>query len=477
MTELTIQDEQENGDAQAANRMLAALSSLLVDRQTLAGKLGETFEGDRKVYKEAGYPTTITPEMYLNRYRRQPAARRIIDMPVRTTWRNPPDIVEHDNEDGTEFTDAWEGMVDRLGVWREFERADRLSRLGRFGLLLIGVADTDDSQLQEPLEAIRGPEDVIFLSSFSERHVQIRKWVDDPTVPEFGTPELYQVDLSSGTEGFQKTTSIVHRSRVLHIVEDPLEDDVFGVPALEPVFNDLLDLEKIGAGTAEGFWQNAARILFGNLGEDVDIGDAELDDMGDAFEEVAHKLRRHILTQGLEDLQWLDGSTPDPTGAADNVYKNLSAGSGIPLRMLRGSETGERSSTEDQKSFLGMVSEREDQHVGPKIIRAFIDRLVEFGGLPQPGSDGYEVQWPTRFETPEKDEAEIDHTRAQAAKELTAMGGDPLKLVEITEEGRVTLRPTGEREALTPEDLEPPEMAPPEPPPFGGGVEEGDEEE
>ena len=85
------------------------------------------------------------------------------------------------------------------------------------------------------------------------------------------------------------------------------------------------------------------------------------------------------------------------------------------------------------------------------ILRPFIDKLIEIGGLPKPGREGYEVVWPPLFQESEKEMAEANKLRAEAAKALTPVGGDPAELVEIDAERNVWLRPSGEREEI---DLE-----------------------
>ena len=47
------------------------------------------------------------------------------------------------------------------------------------------------------------------------------------------------------------------------------------------------------------------------------------------------------------DVHELGGELQDPTGAIDNILKLISAGTGIPLRKLTGSERGELASTQD----------------------------------------------------------------------------------------------------------------------------------
>ena len=93
-------------------------------------------------------------------------------------------------------------------------------------------------------------------------------------------------------------------------------------------------------------------------------------------------------------------------------------------------------------------------------MRPLIDRWVAINALPRPGTAGYDVVWPPLFREPEKDIAEANRTRAEAAKALTPLGGSPLDLVEIDDERNVWLRPTPERDALTEEELQPPEPEP-----------------
>lgn len=439
--------EKVRGASTALNRVNGdrqAVQSLKTDRLRAFRKAGFQYGGERDIWTVAGYPEeqNLDAHHYYQRYDRQHIAGRLVDMAPQATWRHAPTIHE-DGDTDTEFAGAVQELMDRddLRFVHRLERLDRQSRIGRFGGMLIGQATLTDRDLRTEMEPMQGPEDVIYLSTFDERHIEVEDWEDDPSEERFGLPTLYRVDLSSGVTGFPDADAVVHWSRIIHVAEDRLSDEIYGRPALKRVFNLLVDLEKITAATAEAYWQLADQILLASLDPDMEVGDNQMDEFGEAIEEMYHDLRRQISGQGI-DLDWVGGDTPDPSDPV-TLYMRLIASAaqpGIPTRMLFGSETGERASTQDKKTWHETISSRQEQHAEPVILRATLNRLQEYGALPE--SEDYGVKWPNLFELPESEEAEIDSQRADAAASLTPVGGDPMERVRITDEGRVELEPT-----------------------------------
>lgn len=432
-----------NGNAQQG---LGDWDSTRVNRLRFARKAGLQYGNVRDVYTVAGYipEGDLDFDHYWSRYERQHIAGRIVDMLPQTTWREAPDIVEPDMdlEEGTEFTNAFTNLADRLQLFSKCERIDRLSRIGRYGVLFIGTEGADQS-LKSPIESVGGPDGVLYLSAYHEGDCSIQKWDDDPRSPRFGHPEIYRLEISTGVANFGTAQLDVHWSRIIHVAEDLLADEVFGRPALKRVMNLLMDLEKITASTAEAYWQLADKILMLSIDPRTKMGTQDRNKLGEAAEEMIHDLRRQIVGQGI-DAQWLGGDTPDPGDAADLYMMLISAATGYPKRVLFGSETGERASTEDQKQYLGTVQERETNHAEPNILRPIISRFMEIGALPN--VEEYEIVWPNRFQLDEAQEAELSKTRAETAKALTGVGGDPGERVVIDEDSRVRLKSTQELE-------------------------------
>lgn len=434
----------------AAEKML----TLAMGRSEFARKAGLQYSGDRDLFTVAGYVPEGEEkfEHYWSLYQRNPIARRIVSMAPKTTWRNPPVLVEDgaDPEEGTELSRALSDVADRTALWRKCDQVDRLSRIGRYGVLLIGVPG-EDMALKEEMPRLTGPDDVLYLQAYHEKDAKIEEWERDTQNPRFGLPRLYKIRLAESGGGWTETKATVHWSRVIHVCEDPLGGDVYGQPVLKPLLNTCYDLEKITACTAESYWQQATRILSARIGPDATMTDAELEDLQDVLEEAAyHDLRRMVMTRGV-DLGWLDSEPPDPSSVADLYLMLMAAGSGIPRRILFGTETGERASQQDERQWFGYISERQEHQAEPGILRPFADRLIEYGGLPRARADNYTLQWDPLYEENAAEIAGANKTRAEAAKALTPIGGDPTELVEVDEDRNVWLRPTeGEQRPTIP---------------------------
>lgn len=433
--------------ARAMERRVMTVASDIL-RERMSQLAGLQYGDKRDVYKVAGYPNEYRFEEGWSRYRRQGIARRLVDLPAQRTWRKRPEVSVGEAGEDSEFVDEWTALWDRVGMARTCERVDRLASIGKYALLYMAFGDvTADQELKRPVEGLEGPDDLIGVRAFKQSDVTLGDEVEDHRDPDHGKPAFYKINF--GTKKGQDNEQLrvkVHRSRVIHVVEDPLDNDVEGLPRLERAINRLIDLEKLPAATAEAFWQLAVKILAISVDPDASLTDTQWDDLDDEFEEIVHDLRRHFMGQGIE-MDFIGGDEPDPSGAGDFILTLLTASYGIPKRVFLGTETGERASQQDERAFLGLIGDRIEQYAEPTIVRPWTDRLVEFGVLPDPG-EPYSLHWPPLKELDEMDEAEIDKARAEVASALTPVGGDPKRFVEITEEGRIRLIPDVEREEI-----------------------------
>jgi hypothetical protein len=98
-----------------------AINDTLAGRPRLVQRLaGIQYGGHRDIYSAAGYPAQgqVKFAHYYGLYTRGDVAGRIVDMPAKTTWRTPPQIVETGQpEDGTAFTQAFNKLAQRLKLW------------------------------------------------------------------------------------------------------------------------------------------------------------------------------------------------------------------------------------------------------------------------------------------------------------------------------------------------------------------------
>lgn len=406
------------------DQQIVTMSSVM-GRALLSRALGggTQFNGVRDMYEVLGYPREILFSSYLEKYLRQDIAGKVIDLPAQDTWRKPPKIKDGDEDSSMEgvrspFLQGIQYLVEKRRMWHYLQRVDRLAGVGRYGVLLIGT--TGAAKLSDELLAnsLRTPQDVLYLSVFSEGSAMITSLNRDTNNERFGLPAQYTITFGEGLGA-----EPVHWSRVLHVAEDLLEDDIYGLPRLQRVYNRLEDLIKQVGGGSEATWKNMDRGLHADVRDGFDLPDA--DALSDEIDEYIHGLRRFIRTQGV-DINSLGSETVDPTGLFEATVALIAAASDIPQRILLGSERGELASSQDQANWSGVIASRQTQHAEPAILRPFIDRLVKAGALPKPSSGKYAVEWMSLFELNELEKAKVADTYATAIQKAAPAGSPDL---------------------------------------------------
>jgi hypothetical protein len=411
-------------EVQALQQRFQTLS-MLQSRLALAANMGQQYGTDRDIYQALGYPATIEYNDYKGKYLRHDMSKAIIDRPVNVTWRGDLKLTEPDNDDETQLEKGWVDLEKRLKVKSRLSRLDKLTGIGRYGVLLLGLSDVREKEdTQKP--AVGSNLKLKYLKPFGEGSAQIHKWEDNPAEPRYGQPSVYRLTIQHpGSDSVSDL--LVHHSRVIHVVDSPLESEIEGAPRLEVVYNRLMDLEKLVGGSAEMFWRGARPGYTGDTKEGYTMTPTELDELQTQIDEYEHNLRRILVAEGV-DMKALDTQVSDPKSHVDVVIQMISAVTGIPKRILTGSERGELSSQQDQDEWMAYIETRRQEQAEPYIIRPFIDKCIELGILPKPGGDGqYSVEWEELFSVSDKDKTEIGKARAEAlSKYMNAPGADYL---------------------------------------------------
>lgn len=391
--------------------------SEVVSRYLLAAKMGMQYENNRDLYQALGYPQKIGYSDYFLRYTRQDIAKAVIDRPVKATWSGPLELIESNEAKDTEFEKAWKDLDRKLGIKTLLSRLDRLTGIGRYGVLLLGLDDVSNSEgFKNPIIE-GGVQELKYIKPFGEQTAVIDTYETDPKNERYGKPLLYSikiVDLESQRNQLVK----IHYSRIIHVTDDNLESDVLGIPRLEAVFNRLMDIEKIVGGDGEMFWRGARPGFHGKVDPDYTMTEDTKTDLLNQLDEYEHNLRRFLINEGV-DIENLAQQVADPSNHVDVQIQMISAVTGIPKRILTGSERGELASTQDTGEWLAYIQARREDHAEPRIVRPFVDRLLELNLLPNPAED-YTVVWQDLFSVSEKARVEIGKSRANALREYTS---------------------------------------------------------
>lgn len=425
-------------------QQLLQVNSVLVERMATAARLGMSFDGKRDIYNEAGYKKTLDFADYYGAYRRQDIARRVVRAPADETWRKAPEILDgampDEARNDTPFVQAWERLAFGAevgekpevgkGLLHYLNRIDRISGIGRYGVLYLGVRDGQVPEMPLEKGSVKKPDDLLFVGTYDEGSALISTLLPDRSNERYGLPEYYNLSVATGVEG--GTSSIrAHWTRCIHIAEDLENDDIYGTPRLEACWNRIYDLLKIMAGSGEAAWKllDTGHILTTKQGGKLPTKPDELRDLEDQVEEFVHGLRRWLLAEGLETTG-IEGTVEDPTGLVTINVSLISAATGIPQRILMGSERGELASSQDEQNWANIIGTRQANHAGPMILRPLINRLIWCGVLPRPSSGSFCVKWPPLVESKREENAAVADTVAKALR-ILSIDVDPKEFVRI----------------------------------------------
>jgi hypothetical protein len=432
------------------------METFATNAMTTRSQLIKELSDPRRDYDdECGYPNTITKWQYRRQFDRDPIANRVVSIFPVESWQNAPIVFEtEDLEHFTPFEIAWEEVGDLLQgpswakdpdlhpVWSYLERADILSGIGAYGVLLIGVDDGKD--LQEPVEEKQGSK-LIYLRAFDHSLVVIASYEMDENNPRFGQPTAYDIEFSDPSQeelhmmapGVPSTaeqtaphvSKRVHWSRCIHLVDNLISSEVIGQSRLYTVWNNILNLIKLYGGSAEMYWRGAFPGLsietYPELGMDAFLSTEQKQEQRQQMEQYQNGLQRFLTMQGMS-VKSLAPQVVDPRVQIDVQLEAICINKATPKRIFLGSERGELGSTQDANAWNDRMQHRQGNYIVPRVINPLIDRLIMIGILPQPKQ--YTTKFPDLESSTALEKAEVAAKRTEALIKYIQGGG--MSLIE-----------------------------------------------
>ncbi len=419
MERTNIKNQVKVNQKKIGDESIQALSEL-GNRMTWAAMLGLQYGGDRDIYSALGYPTDISYTDYLAKFHRHDIAKAVIKRPADATWRGNINIYDPEQPEETKKEDdlwvIWNKLMRELSLKSKFVRLDKLSNIGRFALLFLGFSDVKKREdFANPVQKGAGLK-LKYVTPFGEDVITISEYDTDVMSERYGLPKIYTIQIKRETT---TTTLNVHYSRVIHVTGEILDDEIYGIPTLEAVYNRLLDLEKVVGGSAEMYWRGARPGYSGKVDSDFTIDETFKTKFQEQLQEYENGLRRFLINEGVE-LKELAQQISDPKAATDVLLEMVSAVTGIPKRILTGSERGELSSTQDRDNWFDYITSRREEFCEEQILNPLIRVLMQYGILPE--RNNFVVVWKDLYITNLKDTATVGELRARA---LSAYSSNP----------------------------------------------------
>lgn len=424
------------------NTVFATLQQSLVSiRDLFMRRQGS--DGGKDINAECGYPDVIATDDYYRLYKRE-LGKRVVNFLPEETWKHRAIIYEDENPSSfTAFEKAWEEVEKKHQLVNKMKLVDKLSGVGRFGILLLGIDDEDD--LQKPIASVeaeaqgsavteaQATRKLLWVRAFQEKSVKIKAFDTDPKSPRYALPVLYQVQFeSTGADDASKAQSLssvlVHWTRVIHVADNKEDSLVLGTPRMEVVYNRLVDLRKIMGGAGEMFWKGGFPGFSFEVNPEFLQSGAQVDPekMRAEFYKYSQGLQRYLALSGVT-AKTLNVQVADPTAHMNANLKLIAFCLGVPWRVFVGSEEARLASTEDKETWNARVAERQNDYATVEIIEPVINRLIEAHVLPSPSQEkGFTVQWPDLNTVTDKDKAEVADKRTSALAKYVAGNVDEL---------------------------------------------------
>ncbi len=339
-------------------------------------------------FKDYGWPEDLRFEQLYRMYRRNGLAAAGIDKTILKTWEDSPKVWETEDPAETPLEAQIRQRFEDLRFWGRMAEADRRSMVGRYGGVIFRFAD--GRRFHEPVESVPGGlMGLVETIPFWQSQLEVAEWNSDVESEAYGQPSFYQFNEAAlGDQSPSPRQFRVHPDRVLIWSDD---GTVHGRSALEPGFNDLIDAEKIKGAGGEGFWKSArgAPMIEAPQGvkpQDVARAmgvepDKLMEALNDQIESFQQGFDKGLIMGGMT-AKPLQISLPVPEHFFAAPVQCFAASLSVPVKILLGSQTGERASTEDAQEWARTCMARRVTRNLP-ILREAVNRLERFGILPE----------------------------------------------------------------------------------------------
>lgn len=390
------------------------------------------------VYNDFGYPEQLSFDNFWNMYRRFGVAKAVIETPVELSWVHAPEI-KSENEN---FLNLLGELIEKIELWERLKGLDKRQRVGRYGGLYLRTKDGKLPNL--PVGSLSGIESIVSITPLYEGQIKVLETDSDPMSENFDMPTMYQyVGSGTGNRNERSSSSFsIHPSRLIVAAEGADDGGIYGIPSLECVFNDLMDLRKITGAGGEGFYQNTRMAPVFTANDDFSSDDSGDESLSEAIDDFLAQHRKRLVLRGIKaEYPNIQLSAPEEFYQA--TINNIAAGSGIPAAFLIGQQTGRLASDKDSRHLMTLVQSRRESFLSV-VIKNTIDWFIDHNVLPMAE---YTIDWGDLLTMSDGEKIEVVQTMAAINEKQSRSGGLPVFSVEEMRE-RVGLNPDVEIELL-----------------------------
>jgi hypothetical protein len=340
--------------------------------------------------------------------RREPVANRIVFQVAHDVFDNWFRVEEISDKPDANFDREVQQVLAKLDAKSVFTQMAVFERL--FGWAIIAITFVDYSK--DPSAPVVDPKEIRELIPYSSLQFNVQNSDEnkDTNSARYGLPVFYTLRRGLGSGEQIK----LHFSRTIHSATRLLDHPYKGMSVLEPVYDDLTVLRNIRWGLGQTIERYAAGFA------DITLKGAKKKQLREF--EAEQKLRQlnarsYFVHDETASVEWKGaaGKALNPEPYYLPIMENISAGTGIPLAILRGAQAGALTGSEvNEREYFKLISDAQSRY--EPAIRQLIDTLIDCGEIRFKHGirREYRIVWLGGFELNEKDKASVELQNAQA---------------------------------------------------------------
>jgi hypothetical protein len=379
-------------------------------RQLLARKLfgvhsvpSKTQAEIQRVYTglgaEFGQPLTYDNVTFA--IKREPVAHRIVFAIAHDIFDNWFTVEPLEDTDKEKFNETIQKVLLLLNAKDVFTQAAVFERAYGWSIIVIGYQDKGVT-LKDPVLL---PEKIVSLEAYAPTMILSVQTDKNRQSARFSLPETYKIKIAENEE------VEVHHSRVIHFATRLLDHPWKGISVLEPVWDDLTVLRNIRWGMGQTMYR------YGSGFPVITVKGATKEQI-DQYKREWGPLTAQTSMWADEnttiEFKGLAGRALDPEPYYTPIMENISAGTSIPMAILRGAQAGQLAGSEvNEREYFKQISDCQSRY--EPYIMDLIDRLMKTKQIPD---THYRINWLGGFEINPRDKAaaELDKTRSLEIK-------------------------------------------------------------
>lgn len=351
-----------------------------------------------------GWPPMLEFDHFFQAYHRNGMAAAAVNKTIGKTWESLPKLIHSEDSEETPREKEVSDHFRRIRFWQMLMEADKRSLVGGYAGVIFRFAD--NQRFNQPVGRVAGLPALVEIIPAWAGQLYVSTWNTDELSENYGKPLMFSFNEAQVEE---VSSSINKRNRSFEVHPDRVfvwsaDGTVHCPSALQPGYNDLIDLEKVKGAGGEGFWKNSKSAPVLEIDKDAKLDDMArtmnipidelVDKMNEQVDDYQRGFDKLLMLQGME-AKTLSITLPSPEHFWNVPLQSLAASFSIPIKVLTGNQTGERASSEDAKDWAQTCNSRRTNSVVPN-FESIIERFKAIGVL---SDEDWKVEWPDLTES------------------------------------------------------------------------------